>query len=57
MPKLQQFRYLVAIADTLHFRRAAEKVHVTQPTLSSQLRELESAWACSLSSVAGPASR
>jgi len=41
MPKLQQFRYLVAIAETLHFRRAAEKVHVTQPTLSSQLRELE----------------
>ncbi len=41
MPKLQQLRYLVAIAETLHFRRAAEKVHVTQPTLSSQLRELE----------------
>ena len=41
MPTLQQFRYLVAIADTLHFRRAAESVHVTQPTLSTQLRELE----------------
>jgi LysR family transcriptional regulator, hydrogen peroxide-inducible genes activator len=41
MPSLQQFRYLVAIADTLHFRRAAEIVHVTQPTLSAQLRELE----------------
>ena len=33
--------YLVAGADTLHFRRAAEKSHVTQPTLSGQLRELE----------------
>ena len=41
MPSLQQLRYLVAIADTLHFRRAAEAVNVTQPTLSAQLRELE----------------
>ena len=41
MPTLQQYRYLVAVADTLHFRRAAETVHVTQPTLSTQLRELE----------------
>jgi len=41
MPSLQQFRYLVAVADTLHFRRAAELCHVTQPTLSGQLRELE----------------
>lgn len=41
MPTLQQFRYLIAIADTLHFRRAAERCHVTQPTLSGQLRELE----------------
>lgn len=41
MPTLQQLRYLVAIADTLHFRRAAEISHVTQPTLSGQLSELE----------------
>ena len=41
MPSLQQLRYLVAVADTLHFRRAAEAVNVTQPTLSTQLRELE----------------
>lgn len=41
MLSLQQLRYLVAIAETLHFRRAAEKCHVTQPTLSGQLRELE----------------
>jgi LysR family hydrogen peroxide-inducible transcriptional activator len=41
VPTLQQFRYLVAVADTLHFRRAAELTHVTQPTLSGQLRELE----------------
>ncbi|KIT16482.1 hydrogen peroxide-inducible gene activator [Jannaschia aquimarina] len=41
MPTLQQFRYLVAVADTLHFRRAADATHVTQPTLSAQLKELE----------------
>ena len=41
MPTLQQLRYLVAVADTLHFRRAAEMTGVTQPTLSGQLRELE----------------
>lgn len=41
MPTLQQLRYLVAIADTLNFSRAAERLNVTQPTLSAQLRELE----------------
>ena len=41
MPTLQQLRYLVAVADFLHFRRAAEECHVTQPTLSAQLKALE----------------
>ena len=41
MPTLQQLRYLVAIADTGHFRRAAESCNVTQPTLSVQLKQLE----------------
>jgi LysR family hydrogen peroxide-inducible transcriptional activator len=41
MITLQQLRYLVAIADTLHFRRAAERCHVTQPTLSAQLATME----------------
>ncbi|MCE8006435.1 LysR substrate-binding domain-containing protein [Aestuariivita sp.] len=41
MPTLQQLRYLIALADTLHFRRAAEMCHVTQPTLSAQLKGLE----------------
>lgn len=41
MPTLQQLRYIVAIADHLHFRRAAEDCHVTQPTLSAQIKALE----------------
>lgn len=39
---MQQLRYLVALADTLSFSRAAAVCHVTQPTLSLQLKELES---------------
>lgn len=41
MPTLQQLRYLSAVAQTLNFSRAAEMCHVTQPTLSVQLKELE----------------
>jgi LysR family hydrogen peroxide-inducible transcriptional activator len=39
--KLKDLRYLVAVADTRHFGRAAAKCHVSQPTLSAQLRKLE----------------
>lgn len=41
MPTLRQLEYLVAIADNQHFGRAAQAVHVSQPTLSQQLRTLE----------------
>lgn len=41
MLKTRQLHYLVALADTLNFSRAAEACHVTQSTLSSGLKELE----------------
>jgi LysR family hydrogen peroxide-inducible transcriptional activator len=41
MTSLQQLRFLVALASELNFSRAAEVCHVTQPTLSAGLKELE----------------
>ncbi len=39
--KLKDLGYLVAVADTRHFGRAAQRCFVSQPTLSSQLKKLE----------------
>ncbi|HTQ35673.1 MAG TPA: LysR substrate-binding domain-containing protein [Steroidobacteraceae bacterium] len=39
--KLKDLRYLVAVADTRHFGQAAARCHVSQPTLSAQLKKLE----------------
>ena len=38
---LRELRYLVALADRAHFGRAAEDCHVSQPTMSTQIRKLE----------------
>jgi hypothetical protein len=38
---LKDLKYLVALADTGHFGRAAERAFVSQPTLSAQLKKLE----------------
>ncbi len=39
---LRQLQYIVAVADELGFHRAAEKLHVSQPTLSAQIQQVES---------------
>ncbi len=41
MNSLQDYKYLVAVAETLHFGKAAEICHISQPTLSGQLKKME----------------
>lgn len=40
---LRQLRYLIALAETAHFRKAAERCGVSQPSLSAQIQNIEGA--------------
>ncbi|MGA7316945.1 MAG: LysR family transcriptional regulator, partial [Silvibacterium sp.] len=40
-PPLRKLQFVLAVARELHFRKAAELLHISQPSMSRQIREFE----------------
>jgi DNA-binding transcriptional LysR family regulator len=54
---IRQLRYFLVLAEELNFRKAAERLHLTQPPLSRQIAALEAALGLALLDREGPATR
>lgn len=46
--EIRQYKYFLAVAEELHFRKAADVLHISQPALSKQIKQLEESLGLSL---------